>query len=571
MIRGNPRKSVAKNSSDVQVLHVERVLLDELARRFNGLDHERGEDGLAFGDIFQLHRKQRAALAIHRRFPKLRSCHLAQTFVALDSELLPPFVDDVITKLADVGLFYDLDVFALGSLGSGLLLRFVFHRRRLAVHSVAICGSGSSLNNALDHKRRLHVRLDLLVLGDHLAALRAGNQLPVDDVLSAVLVDEAQFPKVVFFVELRLDGLEAFVFLQLLDFFFQLLDFLRRIFLFAFEIGSFGKIESRNQLGDMLVAQPLIGLFKEPEILVEHGHKPRQVFALELGCAFAVTEDQSISRALYHHLHELALVFDVLLRLALLQREQRRLRDEDVAALDQFLHVAKEKRQQERADVAAVDVGVGHQDDFAVAHLRRSEIVLGNAGAERGDHGADFFVRQHLVVARLLDIQNLSLERKNCLKTAITSLLRGSTCGLALDQEQLAAVRIALGTVRQLAGQSSGVQCPLTASQVARFACSFTRTGGVNGFVNDLLRDRRILLEECSQSLVDELGDGSGNIGIQLAFGLAFELRLRQLHADNRNQSFPNVISGQGLFDVFQKPQLLPGIIAGASESRAES
>src|SRR5437868_6413169 len=143
MIRGNPRKSVAKNSSDVQVLHVERVLLDELAPRFDVFAHERDEDGLAFGDIFQLHRKQRAALGIHRRLPKLRSCHLAQTFVTLDSELLPPFVDDVITKLADVGLFYDLDVFALGSLGSGLLLRFVFHRRRLAVHSVSIFFGGS--------------------------------------------------------------------------------------------------------------------------------------------------------------------------------------------------------------------------------------------------------------------------------------------------------------------------------------------------------------------------------------------------------------------------------------------
>src|SRR5690242_14791226 len=63
-VRGNPRKSVAKSSSDVQVLHVERVLLDELAPRFDVFAHERGEDGLAFGDIFQLHRKQRAALGI---------------------------------------------------------------------------------------------------------------------------------------------------------------------------------------------------------------------------------------------------------------------------------------------------------------------------------------------------------------------------------------------------------------------------------------------------------------------------------------------------------------------------
>ena len=76
------------------------------------------------------------------------------------------------------------------------------------------------------------------------------------------------------------------------------------------------------------------------------------------------------------HLHELAVVLDVLLRLALLDRVQRRLRDEDVAALDQLLHVAEEERQQQGADVASVHVGVGHQNDLAVAQLGGIEIFL---------------------------------------------------------------------------------------------------------------------------------------------------------------------------------------------------
>ena len=37
---------------------------------------------------------------------------------------------------------------------------------------------------------------------------------------------------------------------------------------------------------------------------------------------------------------------------------QRRLGDEHVAGLDQRLHLAEEEREQQRADVAAVDVGV---------------------------------------------------------------------------------------------------------------------------------------------------------------------------------------------------------------------
>ena len=58
---------------------------------------------------------------------------------------------------------------------------------------------------------------------------------------------------------------------------------------------------------------------------------------------------------------------------------ERRLRDVDVAALDQLRHVAEEERQQQRADVRAVDVGVGHQDDLAVAQLGGIEVVLADA------------------------------------------------------------------------------------------------------------------------------------------------------------------------------------------------
>src|SRR5204862_6200716 len=89
--------------------------------------------------------------------------------------------------------------------------------------------------------------------------------------------------------------------------------------------------------------------------------------------------------------------------------------------------------------------------------------------------------------------------------------------------------------------------------------------------VDDLPGDRRVLLEECAQSLVDELGDCSSDIGIQLALGLAFELRLRKLHADDRHQAFANIISRQVLFDVLKQAQLLPGVIDGAGQGRRES
>ena len=86
-------------------------------------------------------------------------------------------------------------------------------------------------------------------------------------------------------------------------------------------------------------------------------------------------------------------VLQVLLVLALLHLVERRLRDVDVAALDQLGHLPIEERQQQRADVGAVDVGVGHDDDAVVAQLVDVEVVaagaLADAGAERGDQRQD--------------------------------------------------------------------------------------------------------------------------------------------------------------------------------------
>jgi uncharacterized protein YunC (DUF1805 family) len=52
-------------------------------------------------------------------------------------------------------------------------------------------------------------------------------------------------------------------------------------------------------------------------------------------------------------------------------------------------HLAEEERQQERANVRAVHVGVRHDDDLAVAQLREVELVAADAGAERHDEVAD--------------------------------------------------------------------------------------------------------------------------------------------------------------------------------------
>src|SRR5207248_10953320 len=209
-----------------------------------------------------------------------------------------------------------------------------------------------------------------------------------------------------------------------------------------------------------------------------------------------------------------------------------------MAALDEFLHVAEEEGQKQSADVRAINVGIGHENDVAVAQLGRIKIFLADAGAERGDHGADLFVTEHLVVARFLDVEDLSFQRQDGLETAVAALLGGAASGFALHQEQFAAFGLALGAIGELAGQAAAIERALAASEVAGSARRLASTRGFDGFVDDLASYRRILLEKRAQAFVDESLHKAGDIGVELAFVLAFELRLQQLHAYADEQTF---------------------------------
>ena len=194
-----------------------------------------------------------------------------------------------------------------------------------------------------------------------------------------------------------------------------------------------------------------------------------------------------------------------------------------------------------------------------------------NARAQRRDHGANFFVAQHLVVARLLDVQNLSLERQDRLEAAITSLLRGSAGGFTLDQVQLATLRLAFRAVCQLAGQAAAIERTFAAGQIAGLARCFSCARSFDRFVDDLARDRRVLLEERAQLFVDERLHGAGDVGVQLALGLSFKLRLRQLHADDSHQTLADVVAREVFFHVLEQAQLLAGVVDGAGQRGAET
>ena len=117
-------------------------------------------------------------------------------------------------------------------------------------------------------------------------------------------------------------------------------------------------------------------------------------------------------------------------------------------------HLAVEKGQQQSANVRAVHVGIGHDDDGMIAQLRRIVVFL-YARAESGNHQANFLGRKHLVETRFFDIEDLSLKRQYRLIAPIAALFGRAAGGITLDKVEFAQSRISFLAIGQLAGQAS--------------------------------------------------------------------------------------------------------------------
>src|SRR5512140_3521883 len=72
-------------SSDVEVLHVQRVALDELPARVHRVAHQDGEDLIGLHRVVHPDLEERAPRRVHGRLPELLGVHLAEPLVALDA------------------------------------------------------------------------------------------------------------------------------------------------------------------------------------------------------------------------------------------------------------------------------------------------------------------------------------------------------------------------------------------------------------------------------------------------------------------------------------------------------
>jgi hypothetical protein len=146
-------------------------------------------------------------------------------------------------------------------------------------------------------------------------------------------------------------------------------------------------------------------------------------------------------------------------------------------------------------------------------------------------------VPEHLVVARLLHVEDLALQRQDSLGAPVAALLCGAAGGVALNDEYLAKLRILFGAVRQLARKRRRIERTLARvrSRALR-AASRARAASMalamilratEGFSSNV-RPRFSLMNASTWPLTSEFS---------LPFRLPFELRLRKFDADDRDQS----------------------------------
>src|SRR5687767_15101164 len=92
----------ARASSDVEVRDAQRVLLDELAARFDDVAHQRREDLVRGDRVLDADLQQPARFGVDRRLPQLLGIHLAEALEALDRAALLRLLDQPRVRFVEI-------------------------------------------------------------------------------------------------------------------------------------------------------------------------------------------------------------------------------------------------------------------------------------------------------------------------------------------------------------------------------------------------------------------------------------------------------------------------------------
>ena len=243
------------------------------------------------------------------------------------------------------------------------------------------------------------------------------------------------------------------------------------------------------------------------------------------------------------------LILEVDLGLATRHFVQGRLRDIEVAVLDQLRHLTVEEREQQRTDVRAVNVRIGHDDNLVVAQFIDVEFIAANPGAERHNKVTDFLTAQHPVKPGAFDVQDLTFQGQDRLCLAVTARLRRATGGVTLHQKDFGFGRVFFRAILELARKEVHIHRGLAAGQVAGLARCFAGVGGFDDLADDDLGNLRVFFKPFGQLFVHQAFDGGAHFRAdKLVLGLRAELGVGHLDRQHAGQALAGVIPGEGYF-----------------------
>ena len=195
--------------------------------------------------------------------------------------------------------------------------------------------------------------------------------------------------------------------------------------------------------------------------------------------------------------------------------------------------------------MGAVDVGVGHDDDAAVAQILVLVVDAG-AAAERLDEVGELLVLGQLVLAGRRHVEDLAAQRQDGLRTAIARLLGRAAGAVALDDKNLGAVGGAVGAVGEFSRQAQLSHRGL-ARNILFLAAAQPLLGALDHEVEQLVGLHRIAGEPMIERVLDRLLDDALRLGGgEPILGLALEFRLADEHREHGAGADHDVVAGDG-------------------------
>ena len=177
-----------------------------------------------------------------------------------------------------------------------------------------------------------------------------------------------------------------------------------------------------------------------------------------------------------------------------------------------------------------------------------------------------------LLVARLLDVEDLAAQRQDRLELAVAALLGRAAGRVALDDVDLAERRVLLLAVGELAGQAHAVEHALAARHLARLARRLARARRVDDLAADDLGVGRVLEQVVVERLAHHVLDRAAHFARdQLVLGLARELRLGHLDREHAGQALAHVVAGDLDLGLLGQLVVLDVLVDDARHRRAQA